>query len=214
MESAGRTVTEQHFPVTFPESLGLHDWNALVNQSDHELMVAAARGNPDVMAELYQRRHRSLFRFFFRLTGRQTVAEDLVHDVFVRMIRYRQTYTAGDSFDAWMYRIARNTLADQSKKHRIEAPSDGMEFENVQSTRPDPFEAYAKQQDLALLHKAMRALPEDKRELIVLSRFQGLTYEQIGQIVGAETGTVKVRVFRAMKEMSGIYASLQKEKAS
>lgn len=87
-------------------------------------------------------------------------------------------------------------------------------MEKVESSRPDPFETYAKQQDLALLHRAMRELPEDKRELIVLSRFQGLSYEQIGQIVGAETGTVKVRVFRAMKEMSSIYADLQREKAS
>jgi RNA polymerase sigma-70 factor (ECF subfamily) len=166
------------------------------------------------MSELYQRRHRSLFRFFFRLTGRQTLAEDLVHDVFVRMIRYKHTYTAGDSFDAWMYRIARNAFADQAKKHRLETPGEGHEFEALESGRPDPFESYAKQQDLALLHRAMRELPEEKRELIVLSRFQGLTYEQIGQIVGAETGTVKVRVFRAMKEMSSIYANLQREKAS
>ena len=65
-----------------------------------------------------------------------------------------------------------------------------------------------------MLHRALRELPEDKRELIVLSRFQGLSYEQIGQIVGCETGTVKVRVFRAMKEMGKIYNGLAKEKAS
>ena len=57
-------------------------------------------------------------------------------------------------------------------------------------------------------------VPEDKRELIVLSRFQGLSYGQIGDLVGCETGTVKVRVFRAMKEMGRIYSDLQKEKAS
>ncbi len=200
--------------VTFQENRGLHDWNAQVNQTDHELMVAVSRGALDSMSELYQRRHRSLFRFFFRLTGKQTVSEDLVHDVFVRMIRYKHTYTAGDNFDAWMYRIARNAFADQTKKHRLEAPAEGQELEAAESNRPDPFETYAKQQDLALLHRAMRELPEEKRELIVLSRFQGLSYEKIGQIVGAESGTVKVRVFRAMKEMSSIYADLRREKAS
>lgn len=181
--------------------------------SDHELMVAVSRGDMQAMSELYQRRHRSVFRFFFRLTGRQAVSEDLVHDVFVRMLRYRQTYNAGDSFDAWMYRIARNALADEARKHRLETPAEDHAIETVESDRPDPFDIYAKQQDLALLHRAMRELPDDKRELIVLSRFQGLSYEQIGQIVGAETGTVKVRVFRAMKEMSGIYAGLLREKA-
>jgi RNA polymerase sigma factor (sigma-70 family) len=65
-----------------------------------------------------------------------------------------------------------------------------------------------------MLRRALGELPEDKRELIVLSRFQGLTYEQIGRIVGCETGTVKVRVFRAMKEMGKIFSELQKERAS
>jgi len=185
-----------------------------VNETDHELMVAVSRGNVERMSELYQRRHRSLFRFFFRLTGKQTAAEDLVHDVFVRMIRYKHTYTGGDSFDAWMYRIARNAFADQAKKHRLETPAEGQELEVAESNRPDPFETYSRQQDLVLLHRAMRELPDEKRELIVLSRFQGLSYEQIGQIVGAETGTVKVRVFRAMKEMSSIYADLRRERAS
>jgi len=185
-----------------------------VNQTDHELMVAVARGNLASMSELYQRRHRNLFRFFFRLTGKQAASEDLVHEVFLRMIRYRHTYQTGDGFEPWMYRIARNAFADQVKKHRLETQSDDHEFESIDSGRPTAFDNLLKQQELALLHRALRELPEDKRELIILSRFQGLTYEQIGQIVGCETGTVKVRVFRAMKEMGGIYRDLAKERAS
>lgn len=87
-------------------------------------------------------------------------------------------------------------------------------MEAVESANPSQFEALAKQQDLATLHRALGRLPEEKRELILLSRFQGLSYEQIGRIVGCETGTVKVRVFRAMKEMGRIYGDLLREKAS
>jgi RNA polymerase sigma-70 factor (ECF subfamily) len=177
-------------------------------------MTAVARGNLASMGDIYQRRHRPLFRFFFRLTGRQTVAEDLVHEVFLRMIRYRHTYQAGDGFEAWMYRIARNVFADHTKKHRLETPAEEGQLELVSSGRPSAFEDVSKQQDLALLYRALRELPEEKRELIVLSRFQGLSYEQIGQIVGCETGTVKVRVFRAMKEIGKIFQDLRKEKAS
>jgi RNA polymerase sigma-70 factor (ECF subfamily) len=90
---------------------------------------------------------------------------------------------------------------------------DAGQFE-VASNRPSAFDDMAKQQDLTLLYRALRELPEDKRELIVLSRFQGLTYEQIGRIVGCETGTAKVRVFRAMKEVGKIFQDLRKEKAS
>jgi RNA polymerase sigma-70 factor (ECF subfamily) len=182
--------------------------------TDHELMTAVTRGNLASMSEIYQRRHRALFRFFFRLTGRQAAAEDLVHEVFLRMIRYRHTYQSGDGFEAWMYRIARNAFADQMKKHRPETQAEDGAFESVESGRPTAFDNLAKKQELALLYRAMRELPDDKRELIVLSRFQGLSYEQIGDLVGCETGTVKVRVFRAMKEMGRIFSDLQKEKAS
>jgi len=173
-----------------------------------------ARGSLAAMGEIYERRHRALFRFFFRLTARQSPAEDLTHEVFLRMIRYRHTYKAGEAFEAWMYRIARNGFADYTKKHRLEAPAGEGQLEMAESPRPTPLDAALKQQDLALLYRALRALPDDRRELIVLSRYQGLSCEQIGRIVGCETGTVKVRMFRAMKEMGRIFHDLRQEKAS
>ena len=115
------------------------------------------------MNGIYENRHRPLFRFFFRLTGRQATAEDLVHEVFLRMIRYRHTYQAeGDgagAFESWMYRIARNTLADNARKHRYEVIAGDVEMESVESGRPTPFDAAAKRQDLALLYRALRGCP-------------------------------------------------------
>lgn len=182
-------------------------------------MVAVAGGDLSGMSTIYQNRRRPLFRFFFRLTGRQEASEDLVHEVFMRMIRYRHTYEASsetglDGFEAWMYRIARNTLADQRRKHRLETPAGEGELEAMPSGRLNPFETATKQQDLALLYRAMRQLSDDKRELLVLARFQGLSYDQIGKIVGCEANTVKGRMFRAMKELSELYSNLSQEKAS
>ena len=186
--------------------------------SDHDRMAAVARGELSSMNGIYENRHRPLFRFFFRLTGRQATAEDLVHEVFLRMIRYRHTYQAEgqtqSAFESWMYRIARNTLADNVRKHRHEITAAEGELESIESGRPTPFETAAKRQDLALLYRALRELPDEKRELLVLARFQGLSYEQIGRILGCESGTVKGRVFRAMKELGAIYSELCKEKAS
>lgn len=188
--------------------------NTVNNCTDHELMTAVARGNLAGMSEIYERRHRALFRFFFRLVGRQAPAEDLTHEVFLRMIRYRHTYRAGELFESWMYRIARNVFADHTKKYRLETPAVEGQMDLVESGKPSPLDAVLKQQDLALLHQALKQLPEDKRELIVLSRFQGLSYEQIGRITECETGTVKVRVFRAMKLMEQVFHDLRREKAS
>lgn len=184
-------------------------------------MVAVAAGDLAVMSDIYQNRRRALFRFFFRLTGRQALAEDLVHEVFLRMIRYRHTYKGGgdeeagpQAFEAWMYRIARNAWADHGRKHRPEAPSGNGEMEAIESGRPTAFDNLARQQDLSLLYRALRELPGAQRELLVLARFQGLSYAQIGGIVGCEAGTVKTRVFRAMKELGSIFSDLSKEKAS
>jgi RNA polymerase sigma factor (sigma-70 family) len=186
--------------------------------NDHDRMIAVARGDLSCMNGIYENRRRPLFRFFFRLTGRQATAEDLVHEVFLRMIRYRHTYQtegqATGAFEAWMYRIARNTLADNARKHRHEATAAEGVMELIESGRPTPFDTAVKRQDLALLYRALRELPEEKRELLVLARFQSLSYEQIGRILGCDTGTVKGRVFRAMKELSAIYTDLCREKAS
>jgi RNA polymerase sigma-70 factor (ECF subfamily) len=185
-------------------------------------MVAVAAGDLAVMSEIYQNRRRALFRFFFRLTGRQALAEDLVHEVFLRMIRYRHTYQAGDraasggpeAFESWMYRIARNAWADHGRKHRAETPAAEGDMEAIESGHLSPFDNLARQQDLSLLYRALRELPDGQRELLVMARFQGLSYAQIGGIVGCETGTVKTRVFRAMKELGNIFSDLCKEKAS
>ena len=69
-------------------------------------------------------------------------------------------------------------------------------------------------QDLTLLRKAMERLPEDKRELLTLSRFQGLKHEEIASVVGCEVATVKVRIYRAVRALEQVYFALQKEKAS
>lgn len=182
--------------------------------ADRHLMDAVARGDLASMSGIYEHRNRALFRYFYRLTGRQALAEDLTHEVFLRMIRYRETWRADDGFDAWMYRIARNAWIDHTRRHRRETGMGEGEMEQIESGRESAFETVAKEQDLATLHRALRRLPDDKRELILMSRFQGLSYEQIGRIVGCEANTVKGRMFRAMKEMSRIYRDLCGEKAS
>jgi len=194
--------------------------NAAAQTTDHERMSAVARGDLGSMNAIYQNRHRALFRFFFRLTGKQALAEDLVHDVFLRMIRYRHTWQddrpdseGAGAFEAWMYRIARNAWADYGRKHHHEITAEDSELELIASGRPTPLDSAVKRQDVALLYRALRELPDDKRELLILARFEDLSYEEIARILGCESGTVKGRVFRAMKELSAIYSDLCKEKA-
>ena len=145
------------------------------------------------------------------MTRNRETAEDLVQDVFFRILRYRASYDPAQSFTAWMYQIARNANVDHAQKRRGEVI--GIE-EFVErrsepaSPAPGPDETAERGQDLTLLRRAMDLLPPDKREILVLSRFQGMKYEDIAKVLECEVGTVKVRVYRAMRALEQIYMDL------
>jgi RNA polymerase sigma-70 factor, ECF subfamily len=177
--------------------------------SDDAVMRDVRAGNAQKLAILFDRHHVKLFRFFLRMTGDAHWSEDLVQEVFVRMLRYRASYREDGGFTAWMYRIARNVHTDQAKPRGREAPL----MEGWDAPSP-PGPSLEQDQNLALVRKALVRLPADKRELLVLARFQGLKYEQIAAILECEVGAVKVRVFRALRSLREIYFELSGEKAS
>ena len=76
-----------------------------------------------------------------------------------------------------------------------------------------PEELFARKQDVHFLHRALHQLPEDKRDVLVLSRFHNLRYEEIARIMECEVGTVKVRVYRALKQLRETFCELRGEKA-
>ncbi len=184
-------------------------------QADHLVMLAVRDGDVERIGVLFDRHHRMLFNFFLRLTANRGLSEDLVQEVFFRMLKYRQTFQAGTSFTAWMYQVARNAHLDQARKRRLEiVPDEEPSWDDMASTDADPHERLAHAQDIKLLRRALDRLPIEKREVLVLSRFQNLKYSEIADILGCEVGAVKVRVFRAVRELGQIFSELAGEKAS
>ncbi len=184
-------------------------------QADQLEMLAVRDGDVERIGVLFDRHHRMLFNFFLRLTANRGLSEDLVQDVFFRMLKYRQTFQAGTSFTSWMYQIARNAHIDQARKRRLEIVPDGeTTWDNVASVGDDPEERLQNAQEIRLLRRALDRLPIEKREVLVLSRFQNLKYSEIAEVLGCEVGAVKVRVFRAIRELGEIFGELSGEKAS
>ena len=180
-------------------------------------MAQVSSGQVAQLAVLFERHHRPLFRYFVSMNRDREAAEDLVQDVFFRILRYRASYNPAQSFTAWMYQIARNAGLDQVRKRKAEVVDiDTFADRRAElvSAAPGPEERLSRVQDLALLQRALDRLPEDKREILVLSRFQGMKHEEIAEILGCEVGTVKVRVYRAIRALEQIYFALEKEKAS
>jgi RNA polymerase sigma factor (sigma-70 family) len=201
--------------VTFPYKVS----TALrkpVDSSDNALMSAVTEGTVSKLAILFERHHRALYRYFITMTRDAQISEDLVQDVFFRILRYRSTYDPRQSFTAWMYQIAKNANVDRIRQRRGEV----VEFNELAvghrepvSSGPDPEASAVRAQDVKLVRQALELLPPEKREILVFCRFQGMKYEEIAEVLGCGVGTVKVRVYRAMRALAEIYATLAGEKA-
>ena len=90
---------------------------------DEEIMLQVRNGAGEILGVLFDRYQMPLFNFYTRLTANRAVSEDLVQEVFLRILKYRHTYTPGNSFRTWMYQIARNARADHLRKQRPQTPA-------------------------------------------------------------------------------------------
>lgn len=178
--------------------------------TDETLMLAVRDGDVSKLGLLFERYHAALFDFLSRTTGDRAAAEDLVQDVFVRILKYRQTYRDQSCFETWMFRIARNSRTDHFRKRRIVEPIREGALD-VQAPGPSPAQAFERGQETRRLKRALMRLAEDKRELLVLVRYQNMSYDRIAALLDIEVGAVKVRVHRALKELRGIFLQLDDE---
>lgn len=175
--------------------------------ADEELMLQVRNGNLARLSELFERYQTPLFQFHLRMTGHRQLSEDLVQEVFLRVLRYRHTYQPGAPFNTWVYRIARNVRMDNFRRKNPELQP-GVNFHLAPDPAVLPDQHQQVRQEEALVRAALARLEEDKREVLLLSRFHGLKYEQIGELLGIPAGTVKARVFRAVRDLREIYTSL------
>ena len=183
-----------------------------ITPPDEQIMQQVRNGDARKLGLLFERYQTPLYNFYLRMTGDRASSEDLVQDVFLRILRYRHTYQDGTAFSTWMYQIARNARFDHFRKRRGEVALDGAG--DVGSPAPSAVDNLESKQETALIRRALARLPHQKREVLVLSRFQNMKYEEIGRILDCEAGAVKERVYRALRDHRQIYSELTKEKAS
>jgi RNA polymerase sigma-70 factor (ECF subfamily) len=180
---------------------------------DRELMMAVRNGDLDKLGVLFERHHKSLYNFFLRQSWKPEMCEDLVQDVFYKMLRHRSTYKGTSKFTTWMFRIAVNAKIDYLRKPRHEAGEKEID-ESMASAGPSPEEMAMKNSENALLMKALNSLPDDKQEVLLLKRFENMKYDEIAKVLGCKEGTVKARVHWAMKDLTREYQKLTEGRSS
>jgi RNA polymerase sigma-70 factor (family 1) len=182
--------------------------NAVSLYSDNRMMEDVKKGKVEKMAVLFEKHHVSLYNFFLRLTGNRSTSEDLVQEVFMRMLKYRSTYQGRSKFTLWMYQIARNAHIDHLRKRKEEFPLD-EQWHDPATDETSPSEKLESGQEVQILREALAKLPLKKREVLILSRYQNLKYKEIAELMDCRIGTVKAHVHRAIKELGKIYFELQ-----
>ena len=178
-------------------------------QTDSSLMRQVQAGDTAQLAFLFERYHVPLFQYLLHLSRNRAVSEDLVQEAFFRVLKYAASYDSSFPFRVWLYRTARNAYFDAVHKRGAERMI--SDLDDFRSADPIPEEVLTRNQDATFLYEALQNLPDEKREVLLLSRFHNLKYEDIAQILKCEIGTVKVRVYRALKELREKFCELRGE---
>jgi len=173
--------------------------------SDEALMRSVSEGNLDNLKIIFQRYSSKLYSFFIRITMDDDLSNDLVQNVFLRILKYKNSYRAEQVFKSWFYQIARNVKNDHFKKNQNNLQSidqDPKSFQKIWVS--DGSEDLEKQERLQALHLAIARLPEDKREILVLSQLEEMEYKEIASVFGITENLARVRVHRAIQALKEI----------
>lgn len=176
--------------------------------TDEQLMSLVKAGQLDYLNEVFNRYSKRIYNYFLKSTLERADSDDLTQDLFIRVMKYRNSYKEGHSVQFWIFQIARNMVKDHFRKMKVHRdkfnPVEVMP-EVLEENGELEFEREKK------LHRALKSLPDEKRELLVLSKFQGMKYEQIATIRETSVSNIKVQVHRTIKELRDIYFELAED---
>ena len=167
-------------------------------------------GDLDKLGLLFERYKKPLFGFFYGMNRDKILSEDLVQNVFYRILKYRTLFRGDGDFKTWMFHIARNVSHDNFRKNKKSLHNESIDgWQHKIPLDENRFIEIQEEEKLYQLSIALNKLPEDKREVLLLSRFQEKKYKEIGDILGCSEAAVKVKVFRAIQELKDIFNKLE-----
>lgn len=181
------------------------------SNTDKALMLKVKKGELDKLGLLFERYHRGLYRYFYRMCRDKDISEDLVQSVFERLLKYRESYSGNGKFSTWLFSVARNQFYDHHRRSSKNGVSIQIDEERLEIPDEKDVPVQKKKEKKEILEEALNTLPDNKREVIILSRYEGLQYKEIAEILDTTEGAVKVKMFRAMKELKDIALSFEKE---
>jgi RNA polymerase sigma-70 factor (ECF subfamily) len=191
LERHSRTAYGQ--PMTDPIAAG-----------DDTLLLRIKAGDEDAFIELYRNRQRAVYSFALQMSGSRSVAEDVTQEVFLALMREVKTFDPErGSLSGYLYGITRNMVLDQLKRGRLDVSLTEAGADDGRAVPPqlvasgDPLGDLTRGEAVESLRKAILALPEHYREVVVLCDLHEMDYARAAQVLKCAVGTVRSRLHRA-----------------
>ncbi len=179
--------------------------------SDAAVMLRVAQGDEASFNYLAQKYHRPMIHFLFRMVGNHAIAEELAQEVFLRVYRARESYRAEARFTTWLYRIATNLAVNYARDTRQERSAQTVYLDQPDEetgTSPDVAnneisaeERLLRDERMAAIRRHVMALPERQRMAVLMHKYQGMDYRQIGQVLKLSESATKSLLFRAYQTL-------------
>ncbi len=179
--------------------------------TDAEVMLELRAGNMAAFDILLAKYRRPIIHFMYRMVHNQAVAEELAQEVFLRVYRSRETYRAEARFSTWLYRIATNLGVNHSRDTRHERSASTIYLDepdaetgttpDVADETPSAEAAMLRKERMNAIREHVMALPERQRTAVLMHKYEGLDYKQIGEVLKLSESATKSLLFRAYQTL-------------
>jgi RNA polymerase sigma-70 factor, ECF subfamily len=193
-------TAEQHYPTV-----------DFAHMDDAAIMLELRAGNMAGFDYLIQKYRKPIVHFMYRMVHNEAVAEELAQEVFLRVYRSRETYRAEARFSTWLYRIATNLGVNHARDTRHQRNASTIYLDQVDAetgTTPDvadetpSIEAdLIRRERLEAIRQHVLALPERQRMAVLMHKYEGMDYKQIGDVLKLSESATKSLLFRAYQTL-------------
>lgn len=180
-------------------------------EGDAAIMLRVAAGDEAGFNILVQKHHRAMIHFLFRMVRNQAIAEELAQEVFLRVYRSRESYRAEAKFTTWLYRIATNLAVNYARDTRHQRQAQNVYLDapdeetgttpDVADGEPSIEQRMLREERMAAIRSHVMALPDRQRVAVLMHKYQGMDYKQIGEVLKLSESATKSLLFRAYQTL-------------
>jgi len=174
----------------------------VLEETDQQLIEECQRGQPDAYRALFEKYKDTVYSVALRFSGDPAVAQDIAQDTFLKLFSAIGTFRGDSNFESWLYRLVVNCCFDQKRRARRWAPLMDELLSVLKAPDVSALDAVLRSEMTGQVRAVVDTLRPEQRMVIVLRYTQGLSYEEIGEILGCSSGTIGSRLNRIHKALA------------